>query len=87
MKVINDVNELFSNKNLKYKEHPGIMKPRLVDQPSWLQNTVLKILHGNEKYVLYYFSIRFYIFQITNIFISLQRKIFHQKSCTIAVED
>ncbi|KAK9298295.1 hypothetical protein QLX08_008306 [Tetragonisca angustula] len=45
MKVINDVNELFSNKNLKYKEHPGIMKPRLVDQPSWLQNTVLKILH------------------------------------------
>lgn len=45
MKVINDVNELLSNKNLKHKEHPGIMKPRLVDQPSWLQNTVLKVLH------------------------------------------
>lgn len=56
MKVINDVNELLSNKNLKHKEHPGIMKPRLVNQPNWLQNTVLKVLHGNEKYVLYYHS-------------------------------
>ncbi|CAD1480449.1 unnamed protein product, partial [Heterotrigona itama] len=44
MKVINDVNELLSSKNIKHKEHPGIMKPRLVDQPSWLQDTILKVL-------------------------------------------
>lgn len=48
MKVIDTVNEVLSNDRLKHKHHPGILKPRQVEQPSWLANTVRKILHGNK---------------------------------------
>lgn len=48
MKVIDTVDELLSNNRLKHKQHPGILKPRQVEQPSWLANTVRNILRGNK---------------------------------------
>ncbi|CAK9798147.1 Methyltransferase-like protein 17, mitochondrial [Anthophora quadrimaculata] len=44
MKVIDTVNDLLSNNELKHKCHPGKIKPKQVEQPAWLKNTVLKIL-------------------------------------------
>lgn len=44
MEVIDTVDELLSNNRLKHKQHPGILKPRQVEQPSWLANTVRNIL-------------------------------------------
>ncbi|CAK9802665.1 Methyltransferase-like protein 17, mitochondrial [Anthophora plagiata] len=44
MKVIDTVNDLLSNNELQHKCHPGIMKPKQVEQPAWLKDTVLKIL-------------------------------------------
>lgn len=48
MKVIDSVNELISNNELKHKHHPGISKPRQVEQPSWLAGAVRDILYGNK---------------------------------------
>lgn len=48
MKVIDTVDELLSNNRLKHKQHPGILKPRQVEQPSWLADTVQKLLRGNK---------------------------------------
>ncbi|XP_060831957.1 methyltransferase-like protein 17, mitochondrial [Bombus pascuorum] len=45
MEVIDTVNKSLSNNRLKHKEHPGILKPRQVQQPSWLADTVRNILH------------------------------------------
>lgn len=48
MEVIDTVNELISSNRLKHKQHPGILKPRQVEQPSWLADAVRDILYGNK---------------------------------------
>ncbi|XP_076679794.1 ribosome assembly protein METTL17, mitochondrial isoform X1 [Andrena cerasifolii] len=44
MKVIETVDELISNEELRYKHHPGIIKPKQVEQPEWLLKTVRTIM-------------------------------------------
>ena len=44
MKVIETVDELITNEELKHKHHPGIIKPRQVEQPQWLLKTVRTIM-------------------------------------------
>lgn len=48
MKIIDTVNELISNNEFKHRRHPGIIKLKRVEQPSWLIKTIKNILHGNK---------------------------------------
>ncbi|KAG6804124.1 methyltransferase-like protein 17, mitochondrial [Apis mellifera caucasica] len=45
MKVIDSVNELISNNEFKHRQHPGIIKLKRIEQPSWLIKTIKNILH------------------------------------------
>ncbi|XP_006624305.2 methyltransferase-like protein 17, mitochondrial [Apis dorsata] len=45
MKIIDTVNELISNNEFKHRRHPGIIKLKRVEQPSWLIKTIKNILH------------------------------------------
>ncbi|XP_076241411.1 ribosome assembly protein METTL17, mitochondrial [Calliopsis andreniformis] len=44
MKVIDTIDEQISNAEIKHRQHPGIMKPRKVDQPSWLLPSLKTII-------------------------------------------
>ncbi|KOC61550.1 Methyltransferase-like protein 17, mitochondrial [Habropoda laboriosa] len=44
MKVIETVNELILNKELKPKNYPGAIHPKKIEQPTWLTGTILTIL-------------------------------------------
>ncbi|XP_076622123.1 ribosome assembly protein METTL17, mitochondrial isoform X2 [Colletes latitarsis] len=48
MKVADNINELLLNNELKHRNHPGIIKPRQVQQPPWLLN-VIKIVLTDER--------------------------------------
>ncbi|XP_017881519.1 methyltransferase-like protein 17, mitochondrial isoform X2 [Ceratina calcarata] len=48
MQLIQSVDELITNNELKHKHHPGIRKPREVEQPSWLLNAIKIILHDEK---------------------------------------
>ncbi|XP_076764349.1 ribosome assembly protein METTL17, mitochondrial [Xylocopa sonorina] len=47
MKVVNTTDELLSNKDIKHRQHPGIIKPKFVEQPNWLENAIRITLHDN----------------------------------------
>ncbi|KZC04745.1 Methyltransferase-like protein 17, mitochondrial [Dufourea novaeangliae] len=44
MEILDSVNDQILNNELKHREHPGIIKPRTVEQPPWLYKTIQIIL-------------------------------------------
>ncbi|CAL7933606.1 unnamed protein product [Xylocopa violacea] len=47
MKIVDTVDRLISNNELKHRHHPGVTKPKFIEQPNWLENTVRIILREN----------------------------------------
>ncbi|XP_043248160.1 methyltransferase-like protein 17, mitochondrial [Colletes gigas] len=44
MKVVDNIDELLLNNELKHRNHPGVIKPRQVQQPTWLSNAIKIVL-------------------------------------------
>lgn len=49
MRVSDQLEELLTEKNIKHRNHPGIVKPRLIDQPAWLTDAARTVL--NEEHM------------------------------------